>query len=1064
MTAKDDVMQRRARLAARRSKLSPQQQELFEKQLQGESGKKTGVISRRLQSGPAPLSLNQQRLWFLCQLEPNSVAYTLSSAARFSGWIDLAVLDKSFNEVVSRHDILRTTFTTINGQPMQVIAPSWPMGMLVVDLRQVRPSVREAEAWRATMEETHCPFNLTTGPLVRFVLLLLDEEDLVMLLTMHHIISDGWSAAVFIDEMLTLYYGYTTGHPSSLPELSVQYADFAVWQRGWLQGETLQTQLAYWRKRLARTPPLLALPTDRLRPPVQTFLGKSLPFRLDPDLTQRLKALSQQSGTTLFMTLEAAFAVLLSRYCDQATVVVGTPISNRHHRELEPLIGCFVNTLALCNDLSGNPTFLDFLVRVRRMALEAYDYQDLPFEMLVQELQPDRDPSHNLVFQVMFLLGGMVGKQPHVVGVQPSAWEAENDVALFDLILGLDDQGESIHATFTYNTDLFDRRTIEQMVVQLQTLLAGIVADPTQRVAHLPLLTESERRQRGEPRLAGAWPRPLGQSTLQWFEAEVEQQSDAIALSVPGQQLTYRELNRRANQVAHYVQRWASVSPEPVGLELEEPVLAVIGLLGLLKAGRGVAMATPRQAAQEIQPNRVRRYLTQEQCVERVAGVDVEAVCLDRDWLRIAQESGDNLGYQVTGDPVALVVYSTTLAGVPAVVRVSQAGLGRLVEAQREALNVAHGQRVFQCTCLSATWTLPGILTVLLGGATLCLSQASASRPTPALASWLEDEAVTTLLLPTGWLADLSPESLSRVDTLLTVGEPCPPPLLARWRNVQIYHIYGGLAACLVTVVSPRTVYSQRPLIGRPVGSQSVYVLDKFMQPVPVGVPGELYLASEAAAGGDLEEDEGMAEEDIHLSWSISSVDGERLGLYKTGDLGRQQADGMIEFMGRVEPKVEIRGRRVEVGQIEAVLGQHPAVRETVVMAHESLTSQDGSSEEVKRALVAYVVLDRAETVSISGLRGFLKDRLPGYLVPAEWVILDVLPLTHDGIIDRALLPRPDRDGPASVPGTAEEMGHSRVEDEVALRRGQLSERETKLSVAKRALLAKRLQTRNVKT
>ncbi|OYE01267.1 condensation domain-containing protein, partial [Nostoc sp. 'Peltigera membranacea cyanobiont' 232] len=555
-TKKDEVLKRR-------SKLSLVQQELLKKRLQGEidSDLQLEVIPKRSQISPAPLSFAQQRLWFLAQLEPNSPFYNIPAAVRLQGQLNLEALQQSFNEIISRHEALRTNFQTIEGQAISVLSEATPLTLLIFDISELPLNQQEAEVRQQASQEAQKPFVLNSDLLVRAKLLRLSKQEYILLLTMHHIVSDGWSIGVMVRELVTLYQAFCDGQPSPLAALPIQYVDFAVWQKQWLQGEVLETQISYWLKHLENAPKVLELPTDHPRPAIQSFRGATYLFKLSLELSTSLNKLSEQQGSTLFMTLLAGFQTLLWRYTGKEDIAIGSPIANRNRTEIEGLIGFFVNTLVLRTNLAGNPSFEELLKRVREVALGAYAHQDLPFELLVEQLQPQRDLSYTPLFQVMFVLQNAPMSALELPGLTLTPLESNSDSAKFDLTLQMTETEEGLVGSLEYNTDLFEEKTIHRMADHLQTLLEGVVANPQQRLSELPLLSESERHQ-----LLREWNNteveyPQQQCIHQLFEAQVERTPDAVAVVFEDEQLTYCELNTRANQLAHYLQA-LGVKPE----------------------------------------------------------------------------------------------------------------------------------------------------------------------------------------------------------------------------------------------------------------------------------------------------------------------------------------------------------------------------------------------------------------------------------------------------------------------------------------------------------------------
>ena len=709
-----------------------------------------------------PISFAQQRLWFLDQMEPESSFYNIPTAVRLTGPLNTGALKQSLNEIVRRHESLRTTFETVNGEPAQVVVPALNLSLPLIDLSELPESQREAESRHLVIEEGQRLFNLAHGPLVRATLLRLRDEEHVLLLTMHHIISDDWTIGVFFQELTALYEAYSAGEPSPLPELPIQYADYAIWQREWLSGERLEQQLSYWKKQLSGSLPVLELPTDRPRPARQTFRGASQSLVLPKRLTEELKTLSQRERVTLFMTLLAAFQTLLSRHTGQEDILVGSPIANRNSVETEALIGFFLNTLVLRTDLSGDPTFRELLGRVREVALGAYAHQDLPFEKLVEELQPERSLSHTPLFQVLFVLRNTPRPAMKLEGLTLSLLESDIGAAKFDLNLFMVEEAEGLKGSLEYNTDLFDASTIKRMLGHFQVLLEGIVADPEQRLSALPLLTEPERHQLLVEWNDTATDYPRQQCIHDLFESQVERTPDWIAVVFEDQQLTYSELNRRANQVAHYLRK-RSVGPEVrVGICVERSIEMMVGLLGILKAGGAYVPLDPQYPQERLafmlEDSEVPVLLTQQRLLKSLPMHGAEVVCLDTDWKAIARESEQNLIRAATADDLAYVIYTSGSTGKPKGVQVPHRAVVNFLTSMRQQPGLTSDDTLLAVTTLS--FDIAGLelyLPIIVGarlvivsrevasdGAQLMqkLSSATVMQATPA--TW-------RLLLEAGW-------------------------------------------------------------------------------------------------------------------------------------------------------------------------------------------------------------------------------------------------------------------------------------------------------------------------
>jgi len=948
-----------------------------------------------------PLSFAQQRLWFLEQLEDSNAIYNMPAALHLIGSLHIAALEQSLNEVLRRHEALRTNFATMDERPAQVIAPALTVTLSVIDL-QALPEVEQfPEARRLATEEAQRPFELANSSLLRITLLRLGEEEHVLLVIMHHIVSDGWSIGIFIRELATLYEAFLSDQPSPLPALPIQYADFAHWQRQWLQGEVLETQLNYWQQQLAGVPPLLEFPTDRPRPPVQTFRGSTEHFQINPDLTRRLKDLSQQSGTTLFMTLLAAYVTLLSRYSGQEDIVVGSPIANRTRTEIESIIGFFVNTLVLRTHLQGNPTFQELLSRVRQVALDAYAHQDVPFELLVEALQPERNLSYTPLFQVVFVLQNAPTGRLELPGLSITPLEIPSVTAKFDLTLSMTETEQGLTGELEYNTDLFDAARITRIAGHFQTLLEAVVANPQQLVSELFLLTEAERHQ-----LLVEWndtfaDYPQNKCIHHLFEAQVERTPDGVAVVFEDKQLTYCELNRRANQLAHYLQA-LGIEPEVlVGLCVERSLEMVVGLLGILKAGAAYVPLDPAYPKERLtfmlEDSQVPVLLTEEKLVAGLLEQKARVVCLDRDWGVIAQKSEENPVSGVKCQNLAYVIYTSGSTGKPKGVLVAHQGLCNLASAQIRCFDVELSSRVLQFASFSFDASIWEVVMALCSGAMLCLGTKDSLLPGTALMQLLYEQAITHVTLPPSALAALPTEELPALRTIIVAGEACSTDLVAQWSTGRrFFNAYGPTESTVCATVAECTDSSRKPSIGRPIANTQIYILDRNLQPVPIGVPGELHIGGVGLACGYLNRPK-LTEEKF-IPNPFSDEPGARL--YKTGDKACYLPDGNIEFIDRLDHQVKIRGFRIELREIEAALALHLNVLQTVVIAQEDKAGN--------KRLVTYVVPNQGQVPTSSELRRFLKQKLPDYMVPATFVMLEALPLTPNGKVDRRLLPAPD--------------------------------------------------------
>ncbi|MBE9224525.1 amino acid adenylation domain-containing protein [Phormidium sp. LEGE 05292] len=984
--------------------------------------------------GNLPLSFAQQRLWFLDRINPGNPFYNIPGAVHLKGSLNIAALKQSFNEIVRRHEILRTTFKTVDGQPVQAISPTLKLTLPLINWQQLSDDDRASEIQRLINEEAQQPFDLAQGPLLRITLVCLDENEYVLLLTMHHIISDAWSMSVLVRELTTLYEAFSKGQPSPLSELPIQYADFAAWQRLFFQGEVLETQLSYWQKQLSGNLPVLQLPTDRPRPRIQTFRGSRRSFSLSPDLTEALKALSQKEEVTLFMTLLTAFQILLYRYTSQEDILVGSPIANRNRSEIEGLIGFFVNTLVLRTNLSGNPTFQQLLKRVRQVTWDAYDHQDLPLEKLVEELQPERDLSYNPLFQVMFVLQNAPNIDLKLSGLTLSFLRSENSTAMLDLTLDMYETPSGLKGEFYYNTDLFDEATINRMAEHFGNLLLGIVHNPEQHISELPLLSEAERYQ-----LLVEWNNtqieyPKNLCFHQLFEAQVLQTPDAVAVVFYDRTLTYRELNQRANQLAHYLQK-LGVKPEVVvGICLERSPEMIIAILSILKAGGAYLPLDPTYPAERLafmlSDSQVPLLLTTQTLIAKLPQHQAQVILVETLYttslqsmlyttspqsmlsttslqsmleMSIAQESEQNPNSNVTVENLAYLIYTSGSTGKPKGVLVTHEGLSNLTLDKIRTCKVKPNSRILQFFSLSFDASIPEIVMALGSGAALHLATSEDLLPGSALMNLLKEQAITHITLPPSALAVLPTTELPALEMVLVGGEAPSSELIANWSKGRLFiNAYGPTE----TTVNASMVECGKsgkffPTI-RPAANKQFYILDQHLQLVPIGVPGELYIGGVGLARGYLNRPEKTTE--AFIPNPFESGEGKRL--YKTGDLACYLNDGHIKLLGRLDHQVKIRGFRIELGEIEAILSQHSAIQESIVIVRED---QSGD-----KRLVAYIVYDRKNTLSISDLRRFISEKLPKYMIPSIFVTLEALPLNPNGKIDRFTLPVPDWNRPES--------------------------------------------------
>ncbi|AFZ33307.1 non-ribosomal peptide synthetase (plasmid) [Gloeocapsa sp. PCC 7428] len=957
------------------------------------------AIPRTSRSANIPLSFAQSRLWFLEQLQPGSSTYHIPCAVRLTGSLDIQVLTQVFNAIIDRHEILRTNFKTIDGQPTQAIASSRTLAINQINLCGLSPAEQQTQIQQQAIDAAQIPFDLETDMLLRVHLLQLDATEHVILLTLHHIIADGWSIDVLIHELATLYTAFSQGQSSPLLPLQIQYADFAVWQREWLQGKVLESQLAYWRKQLSGILPLQLPTLPRSR--VQSFDGASISFKLGSDLTEKLKAIALTADVTLFVALLAAFKILLYRYTGQSEIVVGSPIANRNRTELEPLIGLFVNTLVLKTNLSGNPTFLEVLQQIRQVTWDAYDRQDLPFEKLVEELQPERDLSYNPLFQVKFRLENAPTEKLEIPGLTLSSIPQVTASAKLDLSLDMYETPDGLVGGFEYNRDLFAATTINAIAEHFQTLLAGIAHQPTQRISELPLLTPDERQQ-----ILVEWNQtqtPYADDLCfhQLFEAQVEN-PDSIALIYRNEQITYRELNCRSNQLAHYLQK-LGISPETrVAICIERSPEMIVAMLAVMKAGGAYVPLDPaypqERLAFMLQDAQVAVLIQKSETITQKPDA-ITVIDLDKDWEAIADFSDQNPTSNVDTTNLAYLIYTSGSTGVPKGVLVTHQGLVNLTEDKIRVCNVHPDSCVLQFFSFSFDASIPEIVMSLGCGAKLCLASREDLYPGYPLLHLLREQAVTHITITPSALATLPVEELPALQMVLVGGEAPSPELMRRWsQGRKFINAYGPTEVTVnASMVECGNGYPLQATL-RPSANKQLYVLDSHLQPVPIGVLGELHISGIGLARGYLHRPDLTAEKFIPNPFrKEKDCLSPNSRLYKTGDLACYLPDGSIKLFGRIDDQVKIRGFRIEVGEIETLLNQYPGVQASVVIVREDVPGD--------RRLVAYVV---TESVSTIELRRFLKEKLPEYTIPSAFIVLDTLPLTPNGKINISALPPPN--------------------------------------------------------
>ena len=1015
-------------LQARIAALSPAKRALLERRLREKAERQqTEAIQPRSSLVKPPLSFGQERFWFLYQWEPANPAYNTSIVTRMDGPLDPRALDLTLTEIARRHETLRTTFAPDGASPVQLIHPATPIAAQRVDLSALSPDQRDAELSRLIHEHNVRPFDLVRGPIWRATLVHLEPCTHMLVLVVHHSVFDGWSVGPLYREFATLYDAFARGDDSPLPELPIQYADFAVWQKRRLRDDLLTQQLNYWREQL-REATVLDLPTDRPRPPVQTFTGGAQEMRLPRDVVEALKSLGRSEHATLFMTLLAAFQALLHRYTGQDDIVVGTPIAGRTRVEVEQLIGFFVNMLVLRTDAAGDPTFRDFLGRTARVAFDAYAHQDTPFERLVGELHPARDPSRNPFFQVVFALQNAPRPSPSIGQLTLTRIAAQKPYTRFDLEVHFHEIEDGLVGRFIYNTMLFDAPTIARMTQHFRVLLDAIVADPDVPLSRLPLLTNEERRQILVEwnRTETTYPRDACIHTL--FEAQATASPDAVAVVFDNHRLTYRQLNERANRLAHHL-RELGVGPDAVvAICVERSIEMIVGFLGILKAGGAYMPLEPsyprERLAFMLNDTDVRVLVTKEALLPLIPENRARVTFLDDQHLEHNRSDNPSSGAAATN--LAYVLYTSGSTGRPKGVAVPHRAVVRLV-VNTDYVQLGPADRVAQASNASFDAVTFEIWGALLQGASVVGIPQTVLLSPRDFARAIQGQNISTLFLTTALfnqIASDAPTAFRGLRYLLVGGETCDP----KWVRVILQ---SGPPQCLMNVYGPTenttftTTHRVESVaettatvpIGRPIANTRVYLLDRHLQPVPIGVVAELYAGGDGLARGYLNRPELTSERFIRDPFDADPSS----RIYRTGDFARWLPDGSVDFVGRVDGQVKLRGFRIELQEIEAALAHHPEVGKSIVVAKQRVGGE--------KSLVGYVVPSNGNRPSSDALRNFLRAKLPDYMVPSAFGVLDSLPLTPNGKVDQAALPEPGEEARPrfQAPRTAVERTIARI-------------------------------------
>ncbi len=952
--------------------------------------------------GHPPLSFAQERLWYLDQLDPNTAIYNIPSAVRLNGVLQFDVLKQSLNEIVNRHEILRTRFAVENNSPVQIIEPTIEFEFPLVDLSHVPAVKREIALEELLRSEAHREFDLGQAGLVRAVCIRTHETEHVLFFMAHHSVFDGSSLGMMLHELAALYKAYVAGEPSPLAEVRVQYADYAIWQRKQLDNNEHERLLRYWRERLSGELPTLQMPTDRPRPPRQTYRGSTETIQLPVTLVDKLTGVGRQDGATLFMVLLAAFNVLLHRYTNQEDFIVGTPINGRNRPEFEQAIGFYVNTLALRTDVSGDPTFRELLARVRQCCIGAYSHQDLPFEKLVQELQSNRDLSRTPLFQALFAFQDVANRSFEAADLTWKTMRVENQVARTDLSFWLTQTDKGITAAMEYSTDLFDRSTIARLLEHYRNLLEGLPDHQDVLLSELSMLAESERE-----RLLVDWNTtqiayPEHTRLHELFEAQAQRTPDAVGVVFEDATASYEELNRRANQLAHYLKTVGVGSETLVGICVDRSIEMVVGLLGVLKAGGAYVPLDPDfpqdRLAYMVADADISVLLTVERLLGHLPEHKARVVCLDTHEIDFAQQNDVNPVTEGSPDDLAYVIYTSGSTGKPKGVQVPHRGVTNFLRSMAEKPGISETDRLLAVTTLSFDIAVLELFLPLSSGASVVIANRESASDGQKLLDLVSAAGITMmqatpvtwqLMIAAGW-DDTLPI------TVLCGGEPMLPDLAVELlaRGKAVWNLYGPTETTIWS-----TCYElKRPggpiLIGRPIANTQVYVLDAHRRPVPIGVTGELYIGGAGVARGYINQPELTSERFLPDEFTGGSS-----RLYRTGDMARWRPDGSLEHLGRIDNQVKIRGFRIELGEIESVISEYPSVQHVAVNVWQSAPDD--------KRLVAYLVPEHEERLDTITLRKYLGRKLSSYMLPQHYVVLDKIPLTPNGKVDRKQLPAP---------------------------------------------------------
>lgn len=961
-----------------------------------------GALSSAERELQFPLSFAQQRLWFMYNLEPDMPAYNIPLSVRLRGALNIDALKLSLNRLEKRHEALRTRFEEIDGQPMQIICSARPKMLPVIDLEPVSQGRRESLISQLAEQDEQRTFKLEEGRLFRVTLLRLSEQEHILLCVMHHIVSDAWSMGVLMREMTQLYEAYSKGERSPLNELDIQYVDFAVWQRKWLQGDALQKKLDYWKKQLAGVPPVLELATDRPRPPAQSYKGAKTKIELNKEMGPKLERICREERASLFMVLLAGFKMLLSRYSGKQDIATGISVAGRSRKELEGLIGFFINTLVLRTEVKGEDSFRKLLEKVRDVTLEGYAHQDVPFEKLVEELEPERSMSHTPLFQVLFEFENKARKAIDVQGLKMEELTVASRTSKFDLTLEITESEDGLVAAMEYSTDLYDAETIEAMLKHYSHLLEGALTEPDKSIGELEFLGAEEKTQLLEQwnDTRRAYPQNIYMAEM--FEQQAEKRPNAVAIIYEDQTISYGDLNRKSNCLARYLIEKGVGADMPVGICMDRGIDMVVGLLGILKAG-GAYMPLDETYPKErlafmAQDAGVKVAVTKGGAARVLPEFIDEVVELDKDWGEISSRSEDNLDVKAEANNLAYVIYTSGSTGTPKGVQITQSGITNFLRSMLEAPGLSAEDVLLTVTRLSFDISTMDLMLPLIVGAQVVIVSREDARDGAKLTQILDQSGATMMqATPVTWrmLVEAGWKGSDKL-RVISAGEPLLPGLAQDLidRSAALWDLYGPTEISIYATLHKVEDSNVNVIpVGRPIANTQVYILDERQRLAPIGAVGELHIGGDGLARGY------MSSSDLTAERFVPDQYGKTTGgrLYKSGDLARYRRDGNIELVGRKDHQVKVRGYRIELGEIEAQIMNEEAIKQAAVAVREE--------ENRGKILVAYVTEKESEEVNEFDLLNRLRDKLPEYMIPAAVVKLTEMPISANGKIDRARLP-----------------------------------------------------------